>query len=514
MMPVQYPNFIADPNSVPKTDPLGNFAKGYKIAMAPKKMRLDMQTKQAALQQLQQQNEFYPKVQQQALDKGAMENEWYPKSQQAALDQQQASTGFLNTENQWYPKTAQASINQSNAATNASNQRTSDAALESQRQQAFYKMLTNGGSPQPQAAPNQASGMGAPQPQYAPGHGNVPYAPQQGGMGAGAPMSQPAQGGAAQYAPASGPQAMPTAAASAPQQSAQIITPGNSNLYHVDDLYDKNPQYKDMFEKQGITKTVKNIPNPKTGQMMTVTTWPSGKQTATSAQIGPSAEDTSFATEMGKKKADSYQKYTDAMSENIRMQSSLDSIKSDIMNPDFTNAVGPANSYLNKMLGSGSASKLMGDITATSKTLQGQVANTVGTGNAAASRLRFAEQMKMDPKDRPDTFVGKTEAMNRMNLYLKDYNAIVAKTLEKGGSQTEALEKAEKSLPWDKYQGNMQKLLDTGKLASQLRDRGMSIQYSNNAPYVKVPSTAGDVYIPVSNYNAYMQDYQNQGATK
>lgn len=499
-MAIQYPNFMADPNSVPKKDPLGNFARGYQIAMAPKQMRLDMQNKQAQLEQTQLQNQYYPKIQDLALQKGAMENEWYPKIQQAGLNQQQASTNFLNTENQWYPKTAQANINQSNAATNASNQNTRNAQLESQRQQAFYDMLAGGGTSQPQPAPSQPAqgdsvSMPAPNRQYQPGRGGAPYAPQQASMGA--PQQQPT----------------PQPQQDAPQQQGQVINEGNRNLYNIDALYDKNPQYEAMFKKNGLTKTTKNVTNPTTGQLITITTYPSGKQVATSAQVGSSTEDNAFNKQMGTDRAKAYTKYTDAMSSNVKIKNDIESLKSIAENPDFLNAVGPVNSYLAKTMGHSKAAALTGQINAITGNMQAEVANTLGS-QAPRARIQMAKLLKPDASDTADVYAGKLAANDVLTKWMSDYNSYMAQSVRTGKPEDEAVKQAAKDLNWDKYQSDIEKRVDTGKLASKLRSSGMPIQYQDSVPYVRVPSTSGDIYIPVSNYNSYIQEYQQQGAVK
>jgi len=70
-MPIQYPNFNADPQSVPKINGLpgvvDSVQKGYAMALLPEKMRQDAALRQAKLTQTQQQNEYYP-AQQEAMN--------------------------------------------------------------------------------------------------------------------------------------------------------------------------------------------------------------------------------------------------------------------------------------------------------------------------------------------------------------------------------------------------------------------------------------------------------------
>lgn len=479
-MAIQYPNFVADPNSVPKRDPLGNFARGYQLAMAPRKERLDRQTKEAALEGLQNQNKFYPQLQQQALDKGAMEAEWFPKNQQAAYNQ------------------AVASANAANANAAYSNEQTRDAQIERQKAQAFYNMLSGSSAP-PSATPAPQASAGAPQ--FAPTNGPQTMPAPVAGM----PGTQNAQ-------PQAGTMGAPSAQPMSTPQQGQVVSEGNKNLYHIDDLYDQNPQYKDMFEKKGLTKTVKNQVNPKTGQLMTITTYPSGKQIATSAQVGPGIEDQAFEKQLGTDRAGSYKKYTEGIGSSMQLQNNIARIKDLMQNPDFMNAVGPVNATLNRALG-GDASKLTGEIGVLTGNMQAEVANTLGS-QAPKARLAMAKLMKADVNDTADVFAGKTLATDVLSQWNRDYNSYMAQAIRSGKTEDEAMQAAPKVMNWQKYQNEMENRVNTGKLASQLRDSGKSIQYKDASPYVKVPSPSGDVYIPVSNYNAYMKDYQKQGAPK
>ena len=495
-MAIQYPDFRADPNSVPNAGGwegiVSSTQKGYMLSQLPAKMRMERDAQAAALQQLQMQNEYYPKVQEQALQKGAMENEWFPKNQQASYDQSVASTDYAKTQNRLAPITAQASANSANASAAYSNEQTRGAATERQRQQAFYNMLAGGGNAQPGGAP----------------------APQQN-------MGTPGQGGAPQFAPTNGPQTMPAPVTGVPgsqMQSAppqgQVVNEGNKNLYNIDALYDKNPQYKDMFEKQGLTKTVKNEVNPKTGQLMNITTYPSGKQVATSSQVGPSAGDTAFDTQLGTDRAASYKKYTEGIGSSIQLQNNIARIKDLMQNPDFMNSVGPVNSTLNRALG-GDASKLTGEIGVLTGNMQAEVANTLGS-QAPKARLQMAKLMKADVKDTSDVFAGKMLATDVLSQWNKDYSSYMAQAVRSGKTEDEAMQAAPKAMNWQKYETEMENRVNTGKLASQLRDSGKSIQYKDSVPWVEVPkiknspTDEGTGHVPVSNYNDYMAAYNKQ----
>lgn len=498
-MAIQYPDFRADPNAVPNAGGwegiINSAQKGYILSQLPAQMRTQRDLQAAQLQKTQQ------------------ENEWFPKNQQAAYDQALASTEYSKTQNRLAPITAQASANAANANAAYSNEQTKDAQIERQRAQAFYNMLTNGGNAQPGGAPAPQANLGGPAPIYQPGN-------------SGAPLASPApnSGGSPQFAPTNGPQTMPAPVVGAPgqdiAQQGKITNPGNPKKYYLDNLFDSHPEYEDYFNKLDMKKTVKNEVNPKTGQLMTITTYPSGKQISSSAQVGPGIENQAFEKQMGTDRATAYKDYTKSLGETVKLQTDIDSIQSQLMSPDFMNSVGPATTGINKLMGSGASAKLMGDLGVSTASMQAQVAATMGS-QAPKSRIQFAASLKPAITDRPDVFVGKLEAVNRTNQWLKDYNAYISKQLLDGKTEQEAILGAEKAIPWDKYKKNMDSAVKTGELTSQLRDRGAKLQYADNTPWVEVPSLddpTKKTFIQVSDYNDYLKDYNthygNNGGKK
>jgi hypothetical protein len=502
-MPVNYPSFMADPNAVPKmtgpSDLLTNIARGYQIANAPKQMQLANQLKQAQLTGMQQQNAYYPRMQEQSLAEGQQRLDWTPKLNQSTLDAQSASTDYTKTQNRLAPATAQANINQSNAAAGLTTEQAKAARTSRLRDEAFFNILSGGAG----------GNAGAPSP--APSTGGPSYlgggTPAPGATNAGAPSANAATGSAA-----AGGSILDSILASDP--NAKVTNPGNSGSYNIDELYMKYPQYRKQFEDQGYKIKTDNQVNPTTGQLMTITTLPSGRQISTSAQVGPGIEDQAFQKQIGTDRAAAYKKYTDAFGSNVQLQNNVSQLKDILQNPDFVNAVGPANAALNRVMGNGNAGKLTGEIGVLTGNMQAAVANTLGT-QAPKARLAMAKLLKADPTDPADVFAGKLVANDVLTKWMGDYNSYMASAIRDGKSEDEALKSAPKSLGWDKYEREIESRVNTGKLASQLRDRGAAIQYKDATPYVKVPSADGQgAYVPVSNYNQYMADYNKkmQGA--
>lgn len=124
-MAIQYPDFRADSNAVPKINGwpgvIDSLQKGYMISQLPAQMKMQKQLQSAQLEQAQQQNYYYPQQQQLAIQKGQMENQYYPQLTQAQLDQSNAQTGLLGQQSKYYAPLTQSEIAKNNAeATKAS----------------------------------------------------------------------------------------------------------------------------------------------------------------------------------------------------------------------------------------------------------------------------------------------------------------------------------------------------------------------------------------------------------
>jgi hypothetical protein len=122
---VQAPTFAADPNAVPATDPFGNVMRGYQLSQLPAKLKAERQQAQANLQKTQQENAYYPKMQDSALALQAaqtqgkqLENQYYPQLTGAQIAQLQAQTGLTGQQSSWYGRLTQSEIakNQAEAA--------------------------------------------------------------------------------------------------------------------------------------------------------------------------------------------------------------------------------------------------------------------------------------------------------------------------------------------------------------------------------------------------------------
>jgi len=120
-MPIQYPDFNADPNSVPKINGwsglIDSMQKGYMLSQVPAQMKMQKALQQAQLQKSQQEAYYYPQQQesqlglQRAQTQGAeLQNQYYPQLTQAQLDQSAAQTGLLGQQSSMYKPLTQSQI--------------------------------------------------------------------------------------------------------------------------------------------------------------------------------------------------------------------------------------------------------------------------------------------------------------------------------------------------------------------------------------------------------------------
>lgn len=93
-----------------------------------------------------------------------------------------------------------------------------------------------------------------------------------------AQSSEPSDQNTQEYPQQADPSSDQTSSNQAPSNDAtQLISPGNSSLYHIDQKYDQYPQYRQEFEKNGYKKTQDIKTDAKTGQSVITTKYPSGK---------------------------------------------------------------------------------------------------------------------------------------------------------------------------------------------------------------------------------------------
>lgn len=298
-MAVQYPSYRADPNAVPQINGAPGFIsavqKGYQLAQLPEQMKQEAILRRAQAQ------------------KAQVDAQYAEPEAQGRIAQQQAQTGYLGAQTTYQQKQTgryDDVINSSlardralNASTYASaaltNTQNRAANYDLQQQQAIIEAIRqaqaaaqNGGQPQP--APQANTGYDAPQtapaPQYQPGQGGAMYAPPQQNAPQVAPqgMLQPAPQASPQGAPGlpGTPQPQTGASPTAPVPSSEkVIQPGSKDRAYLDDLA-TNPLYAKYLERMGVSppKTETKY-NATSGQVITTTTWPSGKITANATQL-------------------------------------------------------------------------------------------------------------------------------------------------------------------------------------------------------------------------------------
>lgn len=124
-MAIQYPDFRADPNSVPNAggwqNVISNVQKGYMLSQLPAQMKMQRALQQAQLQKAQQDVYYNPQIQesqlglQRAQTEGAnLGNEYYVPSIEADIAAKKAQTNYTNLQGTLIP--SQIALNQAQAA--------------------------------------------------------------------------------------------------------------------------------------------------------------------------------------------------------------------------------------------------------------------------------------------------------------------------------------------------------------------------------------------------------------
>ena len=512
-MAINY-NFSADPNAAPNNRAIPSFidalAKGYQMSQMPKQMKMKQQLDQAQLADLQartgltnQQSQYYgDDINSQIAER------------QAQAEEAQARTGLTNEQKKYYGQDIMSQTNLRRAQAESAQAEAEQARRTSNMQQSVLDMLTGSGNgqPAPQGGGYQSgyqSGQGtpgaqeAPQPApqaYQPGSGQAPVQNQQPSPNAqmqpqqGAPQAGPQQGSDIDFAP-----------------GAKTVAQGNPALYGLDSRIYQNQALVPMLAKMGMPVPFdqKTTYDAASGNQMTTTTLPSGRVIQQMTQV-TNPYMTNLNSNMGKMAATDYQKHSDILNDSINIQSNLKTIANVLEKNGITDAVGPMNSWFNKKgLGAGSAQDVMGQLEPYLGKVQASVANSI-SGNAARAKLYFAQQVKPSTSDPAALFMGKLEAANTLNQWSMDYEKAYTGLVASGVPTAQASQMADKAVPYDKYQGQMQKYLQEGSLAAKYQKDGVPVVYDHDAegnlmPHITVKDENGKSYpLLPSQYKQYL----------
>jgi len=515
-MAIQYPDFRADPNSVPNAggwqNVISNVQKGYMLSQLPAQMKMQRALQQAQLQKAQQDVYYNPQIQesqlglQRAQTEGeTLKNKAFPELNAAQLKQLAAETGLAQA-NTGY---AQANTQEARARTGLIGAQTSAANLELQKQRAFLSMLGGPGGGAAQGAP-QPGPQPMQSPQYQPGQGQAPIANQSTQI----PTQMMPQG---QPQPQANPVTMPdgqveSTNALLPNQSGMRVTsPGNPSLYKVDQQFYDNPWAKELFKQYGYDQKITTSIDPNSGMAITTTTWPSGRTTVNATPlIDRAAIEQQKA--IGQASGKSYEEVTKELDSTIKIQQNLDRLTNLTKDPEFLNSTGPVTSFLNGKWGQGSkeANQITADIDAWSGDIQADMMARI-PGNAAKAKINFIGSFKPKSSDPPDVMAAKVDALNQSNRWLKDYDSYVAKSLREGTPYDVATQQAEKAIPFDKYTGSAKQNVARAELAVKYKQQKLPVSYVDNGqgskmPVVMVMDKSGQRHgVPVDQYETYMR---------
>lgn len=118
-MPIQYPDFRADPNGAPKISGWPSFieslSKGYQLAQMPQQVRDQNALRQAQLSKAQSEAQYYPQMQQAALESQQQQNQYNPSIWDSQINESNAKTGLTNQQTRLYPQLTASEISKNNA---------------------------------------------------------------------------------------------------------------------------------------------------------------------------------------------------------------------------------------------------------------------------------------------------------------------------------------------------------------------------------------------------------------
>lgn len=248
------------------------------------------------------------------------------------------------------------------------------------------------------------------------------------------------------------------------------------------------------------------------GSIAEVTTYPSGKETITKIQMGDSPAQQAFSVEQAKEKAKTIQKYRENTQFNASISSKLDQLEDVIKDNNFENAVGPLDAplALKTGLGSPDVKYLSSSIEEITGDIQKEMAKSFG-GRTTNFMIRFVKDIKPSTEDPGAVFIGKYDAMRASQRFDKEFNRRVVDLMDnKGYSQEDAMEIAEKSLNFKDFKSNMLKFKEDARKATTFSNshKNIPIKKGKDGSFFAVfPDENGIAQtIPIDQYDAYMKE--------
>jgi hypothetical protein len=127
-------------------------------------------------------------------------------------------------------------------------------------------------------------------------------------------------------------------------------------------------------------------------------------------------------------------------------------------NPQFRNVTGRINKPLTNWFGSPEQKELLGRLQSSSGEISLQVAPSL-KGSFTGFHQSIINEIKASPNDFPDVFIGKLKAQKLINDDLTERARLLSEYLEQGYKPTQALQRATKETPLEKFIPQIKQLI-------------------------------------------------------
>jgi hypothetical protein len=178
----------------------------------------------------------------------------------------------------------------------------------------------------------------------------------------------------------------------------------------------------------------------------------------TSTKVGPTAEETAFATGMGKGKAEEYNTAITTYNALENQGLALNELINAANNSEFRNVTGKINQPLTNWFGTPEQQQLLGQLQTSSGEIALQIAPSL-KGAWTGRDQAMVNSIKASPNDFPDVFIGKLKAQSLINNALKERAQLKANYLEQGFSTLEASRLAAKETPLERFKPEIERLI-------------------------------------------------------
>lgn len=253
------------------------------------------------------------------------------------------------------------------------------------------------------------------------------------------------------------------------KSNEQVIEQGNPDLYYIDELYDKNPQFKKEFESYNYKKEQQIKYDPTTGIASVTTKYPSGRATIKTLGVGAQPGDIAQSKERGKIQAQTYGKASDSIMALTDIGSNLERLTQGLeQNPDAKNVIGPVNKWLTQVVGNDEDRQYLGEVMSATGNIVLDAAKDI-KGAFTGRDQSLVNSLKPNANDPYYMFIGKLKGMTEATELAKQRLTIYADLVDQRIAPHKAIQIASQKTDMSQVENRFKNIMNIAKQRESLK---------------------------------------------